>query len=120
MNWLARLVFTSFVVGSLLVVACSSQATVADLCDKSCECTGCDETQRASCESDSNDVMAEARSAGCEDAMKALLDCYADEAVCANGELSEDDACNAEENVAQSCVCVGLLGRPSHLGRCLQ
>jgi hypothetical protein len=103
------------------VAACEDD-DLDDLCDTSCDCGGCTESQRTQCFQQSNDARLQAARNDCVGAFDDFVDCVVDNASCDGGSLeSGNDACADERSELDACdVCASIAGAPSSVRICQQ
>jgi hypothetical protein len=90
--------------GSLpFVLPGCSGASVANLCDRVCECTGCSDLEYEDCIDDGEDLEKAAEEAGCNDAWEDYLSCIDEELECNDGDVKVD-GCLSEIGALGNCA----------------
>jgi hypothetical protein len=79
------------VVLAALLSGCGNQ--IDDLCERSCECEGCDAEE---CKEQAKELEELADAFGCGGAYDAFIDCVDDTAECVDGDFQPDDSCQDE------------------------
>jgi hypothetical protein len=89
-----RSVVTGLVLGfGLVMQGCGSRAE--SICDRACECTGCNETQRQDCTDFAEHAELDAEQSDCLAEYDEVLACYDDSFECV-GNLPTYDGCAGE------------------------
>lgn len=98
-------VFVAWVlaVGASIAPGCGG-ASVASICDKICECTGCSDAELAECVDEGEDLEKLAEDEGCGDQFDAYKSCFSDEIECVGDDIDAD----------------GCVSELADLGQCLE
>jgi hypothetical protein len=90
--------------GSLpFVLPGCSGASVANLCDRLCECEGCSESEYEDCVDTGEDLEKAAEEAGCNDAWEDYVACTDEELECNDG-VVKVDGCLSEIGALGTCA----------------
>lgn len=76
-------------------------ASIADICQRACECVGNCDTQQDECERNGEAYEELASELGCSDSWDAYVSCLDENLVCTDGEVNEG-ACSAELSTFES------------------
>ena len=74
-----------------------------DLCDDSCDCTGCSQYDYEDCVDNADDLAREVEYQGCEDYYDEYLACVGDEFACRGGRV-DLDGCGGEFQRLFNCL----------------
>jgi hypothetical protein len=74
-----------------------------DLCDDSCDCTGCSSLEYEDCVDDAQDLGREVEFQGCDDYYADYLDCVGEEFACRAGKV-DIDGCGGEVQRLFNCL----------------
>lgn len=75
----------------------------ADLCDDTCDCTGCSENEYEDCIDNGEDLARDVEFEGCEDFYDDYLACVGDEFECRGGQV-DLDGCGNEFGRLFNCL----------------
>ena len=87
---------------------CGNGVAVTDLCQRLCDCSGCNATQRQACESGFNDSQKLAGDKGCADAYDTYLSCIDEHFQCVANAV-DTKACAAETTALDKCTGGGTM-----------
>lgn len=90
------------IVLALFWVGCGPSAT--SLCEDTCDCTGCSDSELTNCIDALEDAEKAAEDEGCSDQYSALQSCVADEFECIDGAVDADGCAQETENLIKCAL----------------
>jgi hypothetical protein len=93
--------------GALSIVALAALSgcgySGADLCDDTCDCSGCSDNEYDDCLDTADDLERSVENEGCEDQYDEYLSCLGDEFRCVNS-VVDLDGCSSESSSLNNCL----------------
>jgi hypothetical protein len=93
----------SLLSGAVALGPSGCKPSVAALCNKVCDCTGCSDSERDDCVDDIDDARKAAEDEGCGEQFDAYTSCASGELTCEDDKV-QVDGCDAESEAILECM----------------